>query len=326
MLTSIKTIIAFCVAMLCPAAAPGQQSQTLFNGLNQERTLTHGEDHVYQINLETGAAVIGEANQRGIDLVIDVIGPGGQKIRTFDSPNGTEGSERIDFTALQSGTYKFIVHTLANNRTAGRYVIKVNQLITAEDNAKRLAKQSLPNPALYDLWEASVGDPKAVDRFLAKRKGRDPILEAVPINDSEMRVTYVVAGDQDTERVLMGGGPDFFGIYLRRLGKTNLFFGTQTVPNDSRFVYAFNLFKTHRAGAHGEVEVQEVIHSDDYLLEMPNAPPQPYIVAKDRVAKGKTARTTITSAYLSEERNLTVYTPAGYDGTTPCNLDRKSVV
>jgi enterochelin esterase family protein len=107
---------------------------------------------------------------------------------------------------------------------------------------------------------------------------------------------------------------------LQVLSQTNLFFATQVVPNDARFVYAFNLYKTHRAGPKGEVEIKESVHSDDSLLEMPNAPAQPYIAAKEGAPKGKTVQTTIKSDFLKEERKITVYTLAGYDGKTGCNL------
>jgi len=319
---AIKGIIGLVVLAAALSAGFGQaeSAHELTPGFKLGRTLEPGERHSYTVRLESGGAVIAEADQEGIDLVIDVYAPDEQLLNTIDSPNGTQGPEPINFTALLTGTYKFVIHTLDKSAEPGKYVMKVAQLLTPEANAKRLAKESLPNQTLYDLWEASVTDPKAVDRFIADRKGKDPILDLTPINASETRITYVILGDEDTERVLLGGGPDFFGIYMHRLGKTNLFFGTQTVPNDARFRYYFNLFKTHRAGPKGEVEVQEMVHLGDYPLEMPNAPPQSDIVAKESVPKGKTVQTTIRSTYLGEERKLTVYTPAGYDGKTPCNL------
>jgi enterochelin esterase family protein len=107
---------------------------------------------------------------------------------------------------------------------------------------------------------------------------------------------------------------------MRRLGRTNLFFVRQVAPNDARFIYTFVLINVRRAGPKGEVEVTEEVYSGDSILEMPNAPAQPYIAARESVPKGKTVQTTIKSAMLKEERKITVYTPAGYDGKTGCNL------
>lgn len=288
-------------------------------GMNVERHLGPSEEHVYTIQLESGTAILAEADQEGLDLVIDIYGPDGQQISRLDTPNGAQGPELIDFTALRSGSYKFVIHILDPNSKPGKYVMKVDRVLPPSENAKRLAKESLPARALYDLWEASLTDPQAVDRFMSNRKGKSPMLEAVPFNASEMRVTYICLGDRDTERVVMYGGPDF-GVVMRRLGKTNLFLGTQIVSNDARFEYSFALREVHHAGPQGEVEVAEALQQGPWLLEMPNAPPQPYILPRDAARKGSAAPLTITSTILKEDRKVTVYTPAGYDGRTPSNL------
>lgn len=284
-----------------------------------ERSLAASDKHVYTVQLENGAAIIAEADQEGIDLVIDVFGPDGQQLPRLDSQNGTQGSEPINFTSLRSGVYKFVVLAADKDAKPGKYVMRVKQILGPMENAKRLAKERYPTQALYDLWEASLTDPKAVDRFISNGKRRKPIIEAIPGNAMEMQVTYVCFGDQDTRSAELVGGPDFMGLEMNRLAQTNLFFATQIVPNDARFVYAFNLYNLHRAGPKGEVEVTEFVHSEDSILEMPNAPAQPYVAAKESVPKGKTVQITINSASL-EERKITVYTPAGYDGKTRCNL------
>ncbi|HEU4390735.1 MAG TPA: alpha/beta hydrolase-fold protein [Blastocatellia bacterium] len=302
--------------------SPGSQEPAteLVAGTKVERVLAPSQNHVYVAQLENGAAVIAEADQDGIDLVIDVYGPDGQRITRLDSASGMRGSETIDFTALRSGVYKFVVRAEDNGAKAGKYVMNTNQILGPAAKARRLAKELYPTRALYDLWEAALTDPNAVDRFISEHKHDGPIIEQIPGNALEMRVTYFCVGDPDTESAELVGGPDFNGLKMSRLGKTNLFFVTQVVPADARFVYAFNLYKVHRAGPKGEVEVAESVHSDDSILEMPNAGPQPYIAVKDGVSKGNTVQTTIQSALLEEERTITVYTPAGYDSKTGCNL------
>jgi enterochelin esterase family protein len=135
-----------------------------------------------------------------------------------------------------------------------------------------------------------------------------------------MQVTYFYLGDRDTESVELNGGPDFMGLELNRLGRTNLFFATQIVPSDARFLYAFSAYKLHRAGPNGDVEVRESVRSDDALLEMPKAPAQPYVAQRPGVPKGRTEQTTLRSAFLNEERKISVYTPAGYQTGNACNL------
>jgi enterochelin esterase family protein len=289
-------------------------------GMKIELMLAPPDEHIYTAQLENGAALIAEVDQDGIDLVIDVYGPDGQRVSRLDSPNGTQGPEPINFTALRSGIYKFVVHAAEKDAKPGKYVMKVNQILGPVENAQRLAKDRYPTQALYDLWETSLTDPKAVERFISYHKQSGPIIEAIPGNSIEKQVTYFCLGDQDTERVVLVGGPDYLGQEMSRLGRTNLFFTRQVVPNDARFVYKFILLKVHRAGPRGEVELTEEVHSDDSIMEMPNAPAQPYITAKESVSKGKSVQTTIKSSLLKEERRITVYTPAGYDGKTGCNL------
>src|SRR5512136_3079788 len=102
-------VFAVAILLFSPPSAEGQESTKLTPGLIQERPLAPGEQHVYTISLDLGAAILGEAEQHGIDLVIDEFGPDGKLIWTVDSPNGTEGSEPIDLTAFTPGAYKLVI-------------------------------------------------------------------------------------------------------------------------------------------------------------------------------------------------------------------------
>lgn len=86
--------------LLLSTSATAQEPAALRAGFTQERTLGPNENHVHSISLDEGAAVLGEADQHGVDLVIDEFGPDGKLIRIVDSPNGTEGPEPIDLTAF----------------------------------------------------------------------------------------------------------------------------------------------------------------------------------------------------------------------------------
>jgi enterochelin esterase family protein len=183
-----------------------------------------------------------------------------------------------------------------------------------------LAKVAYPISAVYDLWEASLTDPKAVDKFLADRKGKGPLMEAIEGNAAELRVTHFVLGDDNTEYAWLSGGPDFMGMDMKRVGKTNLFFVSQVVPIDARFLYSFTLANVIRAGPNGEVVVREEIHVGDSVLVLPRAAPQPYVAPRSGVPRGTTVQATMQSAVLNEERALAVYTPPGYGDGAAANL------
>jgi hypothetical protein len=84
-------------------------------GMQVERTLLPSEEQTYSAQLESGAAIIGEIDQEGIDVVIDVNDPDGAQITRLDSSNGADGAEPIDLTALKRGAYKFVVHAADKN-------------------------------------------------------------------------------------------------------------------------------------------------------------------------------------------------------------------
>ena len=301
-----------CAALFFASAVHAQE---LTAGAKFERTLEPGAEHTYTAKLESGSAILATVDQEGVDVVIDVYAPDGKRVAQLDTPNGAQGPEPINLTVLQTGTYKFVVHAL--DKSSGKYVMSVDRIVSPVENATRLAKEMYRSDVLVKLWEASLTDAKAVEKFIADRDGK-PLIEPIPDNTSQMHVTFFCLGDDDTVGVLQVGGADFTaGIPMHRVGKTNLFFNFQNVPTDARFNCAYFVDEVHHAGA---AQVHEYVFHPSSLLEMPNAPPQSTIVAKDGVPKGELTQATIHSATLKEDRTVGVYVPAGYDGKKACNL------
>jgi enterochelin esterase-like enzyme len=324
----IACIMAFLAAAACwTSVARGQEPRALTSGLSLERTLGPGENHVYAITLQEGSAVTGEANQHGVDLVVDVFDPDGKLIRTVDSGNGTEGPEPIDVTAPRTGLYRLVIHTLDTTAKPGKYVIKVDRILSADENAQRLAEQNYP-PALQALWRNYFRDPNAIDEFLASRRGKGPIVEEVKDDAKDVSVTYIFYGDDHTDHVKIWGGPHAFigGLQMTRFLRTPLFFASEIVPKDARFTYTFAATRTWSIGPAGKVqlseelpEVADPLNPDTYdkrsVLALPSAPSQPYIVEHVSAPHGRLAQRTITSRGLKEDRRLTIYTPPDYENT-----------
>jgi enterochelin esterase-like enzyme len=323
--------LAVVVSLCTTTAIFAQEPVPLVPGLNKECTLGPSEKHLYVINLQEGAAVIGAAVQHGVDLVIDVFGPNGTLIRTVDSPNGDEGPEPIDITAFKQGVYTLAIHTLNGAVTPGKYIMKIDSIITADQNARRLAHQYYP-AVLYGLWQEYLTDSSAVERFVADRTGKGPVIENIEGDTKNVKVTYLYYGDENTEKVRTTGGPfaEVGGIIMKRFMKTPLFFTQEKVPNDARYCYRFAAIELRFAGPTGRVQLSEDVFSNDKLnpavfdgesaLTMPAAPPEPYLVKVDSFPHGKIAAATLESVSLKETRKLTIYTPPGYDGEMKCNL------
>ncbi|MGB7434170.1 MAG: hypothetical protein WBW49_02040, partial [Candidatus Acidiferrum sp.] len=240
----------------CPAEA--QEPTKLRPGFTQERSLAPNENHVYSVSLDQGAAVLGEADQHGVDLVIDEFGPDGKLIRTVDSPNGTEGPEPIDLTAFTGGQYKLVIHTLDAAAKPGKYVMRIDRVVTAEENGLRMAEKNYP-PALQNLWREYVKEPKAIDHFLASRKGKGPIIDEVKDDTNNLNVTYLYYGDENTERVEVFGSTrsSVGGTSMQRFMRTPLFFATELVPKDSRYRYGFTVTEVSFLGPKGTIQISE---------------------------------------------------------------------
>jgi len=319
------------ILLFTSASVQGEEPTKLTAGFTAGRTLAPGENHVYTVSLDNGAAVLGEADQHGVDLVIDEFGPDGKLIRTVDSPNGTEGPEPIDLTASTTSEYKLVIHTLDPAAKPGKYVMKIERLVTPEENGLRLAEMNYP-PALQNLWKEYVKDPHAMDRFLPGRKGKGPIVEEVKGDSNNVNVTYLYYGDENTEKAEVFGGTrsGIGGTPMQRFMRTPLFFATETVPKDARYRYGFTVTETRFAGPEGTIQISEERDVNDALnpemfgglsvLALPAAPPQPYITASDSVPHGKLTRTSFKSAKLHEARTITLYTPPGDTGATPADL------
>lgn len=116
------------------------EAQPLEQGKRLERELNASETHAYKIKLETGQFLNAAVNQRGIDVVVRVFAPDGSKIVEIDSPNGTQGDEPIALEAKTAGAYRVEVSSLNPAVQPGRYEIRIDQILSTDAYARRLAE------------------------------------------------------------------------------------------------------------------------------------------------------------------------------------------
>jgi pimeloyl-ACP methyl ester carboxylesterase len=198
---SLLVFFLFCTAPTVYA----QEAQPLTSGLNQERPLGPGESHVYTITLQVGAGVLGEADQHGIDLVIDIFGPDGKLIRTVDTPNGAEGPEPIDLTAFQTGLYKLVIHTLDEKAMPGKYVMKIDRVLTVVENAQRMA-QAMAEYRKFDDLISLLRARNAKQYAITSPKGIDEA-HYVTIGGIEQWVTIRGRNRDNPVLLFLHGGP-----------------------------------------------------------------------------------------------------------------------
>jgi hypothetical protein len=143
---SRNTVLLVGLLWLAPAVRGGQQTSApsktgvaLEPGKAIERAVAAGNAHDYKISLKTGQFLYLVVDQRGIDLVVRGFGPDGKRIAEVDSPNGNSGPEPVRVVAAGSGEYRLEIRPLEKTAKPGGYQVKIEELLTADQYAERLA-------------------------------------------------------------------------------------------------------------------------------------------------------------------------------------------
>ena len=92
-------------------------------GITQGHKTTSDEKHFFNLDLEKDQFVFLKVMQNGVDLQITTYAVNGDKIADFDSPNGTNGPELIQFTSTDKGIYKVAVYPFNKEALEGDYEI-----------------------------------------------------------------------------------------------------------------------------------------------------------------------------------------------------------
>ena len=71
--------------------------------------------------------------------MVRLFGPDGKRIAEVDSPNGDNGPEPVRVVASSSGEYRLEIRPLEKTAKPGRYQVKIEELLTADQYAERLA-------------------------------------------------------------------------------------------------------------------------------------------------------------------------------------------
>jgi enterochelin esterase-like enzyme len=195
----------------------------------------------------------------------------------------------------------------------------------------RIAAQDaapLDSPRLIRLAAALKADStKALADFWTEVEGKAPLVEPSADDKNHCWVTFLYRGNDKTRGVALKGGRPTAAEFnrLSRLPGTDVWFQTQRLPSDARFTYFFVLDPPEHE-IRSQAEAKQVfarIRFDPLnprtfqkrpLVELPDAPPQPFLQRRPGVAAGLVKDHELPSAILKHKRKVTVYTPPGYDG------------
>ncbi len=123
-------LVTLCLS-LCSRIASSQDVQVLTPGNPIERELTGGQTHAYQLNLAANQYLYLVVMQKGIDVEVVLLGPGGKELARVDSPNGDQGPEPVRFVTEVAGDYRLQINALEKTAKPGRYEVKIAELRAA---------------------------------------------------------------------------------------------------------------------------------------------------------------------------------------------------
>lgn len=109
------------------------------------RSIRTGEVHLYRFRLDRGQVFAVVVEQRGADVVLDLLDPGGRRLVRVDSPTVTEGAERVFVISSVPGTYQLRINGLGMAALQGRqgnYALRWEMPRLATERDRRIAQAS----------------------------------------------------------------------------------------------------------------------------------------------------------------------------------------
>ena len=204
-----------------------------------------------------------------------------------------------------------VVLTLGLGMASGTALLRAAYGQAREEQSRSESPDALESPRLAMLArEIKAGNRAAVQQFWEDLKGKAPLIETIPEHDNLRLVTFLWrGGDESGEIRFIGTVPlEIRQKPLNRLADTDVWFLTARFQVTARFSYAFE-----RAGKWLDDPLNPLKYRARSFVELPGASPQPWIRIQPEVAKGTLKPEKLSSKILKEEREFTVYTPAGYD-------------
>jgi enterochelin esterase family protein len=338
-----RLAVVACVSCLLIGTVALANDAELAVGKTREGVLSAGKTESYFVTLEAGEFAQISVDPRGKEIVVITYEPSGGRFR-----GARFGPDKASaaFVAEGAGVYRVEIGG-AEKSVEGTYAILLEKVVTLE---ARLAYTKAPveSPRIKALREAlDRGNRESVGAFWKEVKEHGaPLIEPLAEDDNNWLVTFLWKGMADTRNVLVlripysGGMPEDY--LMKRLRETDVWYASVKIEKKMRSNYTLapNVprITSIAQGIDDEVigmvaaaarpdplnpkrwhvdkkSVDAAKYQGSSILEMPDAPAQPWIVERPGVAAGKVERAQFKSELLKNEREVAVYLPAGYSGT-----------
>ncbi len=188
---------------------------------------------------------------------------------------------------------------------------------------------TLISPRLEALQrEVASGNTAALAAFWQEVGQRGtPLIEPIAGDTNYSLVSFVYREPDAAATVSFAGQISGTGQHhepMRRMPQTDLLYWTIRARNDLRAEYRFGFSEQARDDQPDPLNPhmqlfpagEDSFHGDtDFMvsvLELPDAPPQPWLLPRPGVTPGRLEQHRLRSMIFGNERLLTIYTPAGY--------------
>ncbi|HKX30170.1 MAG TPA: CHAT domain-containing tetratricopeptide repeat protein [Blastocatellia bacterium] len=131
---------------------PPEELGSLASGASAEREISGLQTHSYRVGLSAGQLVEAPIQQKGIDLIVTLLGPDGQQLEEFSEPVYDNRIRKILFIAGSDGEYRLLLRPRLKDGAPGRYQLTIAAIRPAtETDRTRVRATRLTKEASYAL-------------------------------------------------------------------------------------------------------------------------------------------------------------------------------
>lgn len=322
---------ALCLCLMTVHSAFAQEKLSVNQPVHQ--IVTAGVTNKYPIRLNDGDYVeVSLASESGsVNLL--VANPDGSLMRGFAGPSV---GARNTYAFAAEGAGIFSLNIVNPGEQAAIYELTLQKIVSLDERF-RPGEWSDPDPSprIQELSKQIASGETKTESFWKEIAAQGtPLVEQLNVN--YWLVTFLWRAQHDTRSVMVTGsfnvpGPTRNNL-MHRIGDSDVWYLTLKLPKGARFTYRLVPNNPPRSES-----MQATAQADSYnprrwecpktakkflcrsIVELPDAAPQPWIVSKPGTPTGRIEKQTIKSAIQKLDRDLIIYTPAGYKSDGPPN-------